>query len=152
MRKTKSNQKVESTTRKIKSRPLLYQHEIPVTRITKFWDGLIEGKIYYTKCKKCGEHYYPPQVDCPKCLQRDVDWIPLSNEGVILSFTQTQLKPQGFTQYTEPYTIAIVESRDQVKVMGWLEKVESPKVGITVKISSRLQPDGFPIITFTATN
>ena len=29
---------------------------------------LEQGKVMATKCKKCEVSYFPPQVDCPKCL------------------------------------------------------------------------------------
>lgn len=135
---------------KIKSRPLLYQHDIPVGRLIKFWEGLAQGKVHYTKCKKCSESYYPPQADCPKCLGSDMDWLPLSGEGTVVTFTLATLKPQGFTHYTDPYTIAVAETPEGVKVLGWLEGTEPPKVGMAVKITSRVQPDGFPVIAFSA--
>jgi len=135
---------------KIKSRPLLYQYEIPIGRVNKFWEGLTQGKVHYSKCKKCGEAYYPPQADCPKCLASDMDWIPLSGEGTVLTMTQASLKPQGFTQYTEPYTIALVETPEGVRVLGWIEGVAAPTVGMAVSIAPRIQPDGYPVILFSA--
>jgi uncharacterized OB-fold protein len=134
----------------IRSRALTYIHDIPVARIKRFWDGLIEGKVYATKCKRCGELYYPPQVDCFKCLTSDVEWIALSDEGVIETFTESHLKPQGFIHYEKPYIISIVKTPEGAKVMGWLEGIDVDKVrvGLNVKITTILQSDGYPAIVF----
>jgi len=137
----------------IRSRPLTLVHEIPIARIKRFWDGLKEGKVYATKCKKCGQLYYPPQVDCFKCLGSDVEWVALSDEGVIETFTESHLKPQGFTHYEEPYIIAIARTPEGAKVMGWLEGISADKarVGLKVKITTTIKPDGYPAIVFKPT-
>lgn len=133
----------------IKSRPMVIIYEIPIARVKKFWDGLSEGKLYTTKCKKCGKIYYPPQSDCPKCLASEIEWIELSYEGIIETYTEAHLRPQGFTHYEKPYIIAIAKLPEGVKIMGWLEaEPGSIKVGSRVRIEPRIQSDGFPTIIF----
>jgi uncharacterized OB-fold protein len=133
----------------MKSRALTLTHEIPISRTKKYWEGLKEGKVYATKCKKCGQNYYPPQIDCFQCLTSDVDWIQLSN-GSIETFTQVYLKPQGFTHHERNYIIAIAKTTEGVKVMGWIQEndVKVIKVGVPIKISAEIMPDGFPAIIF----
>ena len=133
----------------MKSRMLTLTHDIPILKTKKYWELLKEGKVYATKCKKCGEIYYPPQVDCPSCLISDVELIQLS-EGSLKTFTQACLKPQGFTHYEHNYIIAIAKTSGGVKVMGWLEDtdIEVAKVGMPVKITAKIMPDGFPVVIF----
>ena len=133
----------------IKSRTLTLTHDIPISKTKIYWEGLKEGNVYATKCKKCGEIYYPPQVDCPHCLTSDVEWIQVF-EGTLETFTQAYLKPQGFTHYEQNYIIAIVKAAEGVKVMGWLEDmdVKVAKAGMSVKITAKIMPDGFPAIVF----
>jgi len=134
----------------IRSRTLIYVHEIPVARIKKFWDGIAEGKLYATRCKVCGELYYPPQGDCARCLNSDVEWVELSREGVLEAFACSYLKPQGFEHFGTPYIIAIARVPEDVKVMGILEDIDcrDVRVGMRVKIEPRVNSDGFPIISF----
>jgi uncharacterized OB-fold protein len=124
-------------------------HDIPISKTRTYWDGLKEGKVYATKCRKCGETYYPPQVDCPKCLASEVEWIRLL-EGNLETFTQVYLKPQGFGHYEQNYIVAIARTAEGVKVMGWLEEadVKNVKAGMSVEISAKTMPDGFPAIIF----
>ena len=133
----------------MKSRTLTLTHDIPISKTKTYWEGLKDGKVYATRCKKCGESYYPPQVDCPKCLTSDVEWVQLS-EGRLQTFTQAYLKPQGFTHYEHNYVIAIAKTVEGVKLMGWLEDmdVENAKVDMPVEITAKMMPDGFPVISF----
>ena len=133
----------------MKSRTLTATHDIPISKTKIYWDGLKDGKVYATKCKKCGEVYYPPQVDCSNCLTSDVEWIQLF-EGNLETFTQAYLKPQGFSHYEHNYIVAIAKTAEDVKVMGWLEDVDvkAAKVGMPVKITAKIMPDGFPAIIF----
>jgi hypothetical protein len=48
---------------------------ISVEKIRKFFEGLAEGKILATKCKKTGKIYFPPQVDCPDAPDSEVEWV-----------------------------------------------------------------------------
>ena len=133
----------------MKSRSLTLSHDIPISKTRVYWDGLKEGKVFATRCKKCGETYYPPQVDCPKCLASEVEWIQLL-EGNLETFTQVYLKPQGFSHYEQNYIVAIAKTAEGAKVMGWLEEadVKNIKVGTLVKITAKTMPDGFPAIIF----
>ena len=40
-----------------KSRPITLIYDIPTSKTLRFWDGLKQGKIYATRCKKCGKAY-----------------------------------------------------------------------------------------------
>lgn len=133
----------------MKSRALTLLHNIPISKTKIYWDGLKDGKVYATKCKKCGELYYPPQVDCPNCLTSEVEWIQLS-EGNLETFTQVYLKPQGFSHYEQNYIVAIAKTTEGMKVMGWLEEtdIKNVKVGMLVKITAKTMLDGFPAVIF----
>jgi uncharacterized OB-fold protein len=133
----------------MKSRSLTFTHDIPIFKTKTYWEGLKDGKVYATKCKKCGEIYYPPQGDCPKCLISNIEWIQLV-DGEIETFTQAYLKPQGFEHYKHDFIIAIAKTLEGVKVMGLLENIdlENIKIGIRVKITAQTMPDGFPVIIF----
>jgi len=131
------------------SRPITYVHKIPILKTELFWEKLKEGQIFTTKCVKCGRVYYPPQADCPECLTSHVEWLRLSDEATLETYTCVQAKPQGFDQY-EPYTIAIATTVDGIKIAGRLEneKIEDVKVGMKLRVSARLLADGYMTITF----
>jgi hypothetical protein len=133
----------------ITSRPITFVHKVPVLKTRLFWDGLKEGKVYATKCRKCGKLYYPPQGDCAPCLSSNMEWVELGKDVVLETYTHALQRPAGFDQY-EPYIIAIAKTREGVRVMGWLEgiKPEEVEVGMKLEMSTRKLSDGFLVITF----
>ncbi|MCL7382705.1 MAG: Zn-ribbon domain-containing OB-fold protein [Thaumarchaeota archaeon] len=125
------------------SRRLEISYNIPISRTKKFWDGLREGKIYGTKCRRCGKLYFPPVADCGECYSSEMDWVELSGEGEIVTFTHIIVRPTSF-QDQQPYTVAIAQLKEGVKALAWLKDVKRKdiKVGMKVKLVPRVSEDG----------
>jgi len=133
----------------IKSKPITIIEEIPISKTLKFWEGLKEGKVYGTKCCKCGKLYFPPAADCPDCLCSEMQWIELSDEAEIETFTHVVVRPTSFCQ-SKPYTVAIGRLKEGVKVLAWLTgfKLSQIKIGIKVKLIAKTSQDGEPTYEF----
>jgi len=127
----------------LRSRPLNIIYNIPISKTLKFWEGIKEGKIYTTKCKKCGKLYFPPVGDCANCLSSDMEWVELSGEGEIETFTHVIVKPASF-QNEPPYTVAIARLKEGVRALAWLTGVKKKdvKVGLKVKLVAKVTPEG----------
>lgn len=127
----------------LKSREIKIVQEIPISKNLKFYQGLKEGKVYATKCKGCGKVYFPPMVDCPKCLTTGLDWVELSSEAEIETFTHVVVRPTTFQQQ-KPYTVAIGRLKEGVKVLAWLNgfKLSEVKVGMKAKLAAGVTPEG----------
>jgi len=127
----------------LRSRPITLTYEIPTSKIQKFWDEIKEGKIFATKCKNCGKLNFPPVADCPACLSSDMEWVKLSGEGEIETFTHIPVKPPTFQSYDD-YTIAIARLKEGVRALAWLTGVKLPdtKVGMKVKLVAKTTPEG----------
>jgi uncharacterized OB-fold protein len=82
---------------------------------------LEQGKIMATRCSKCGKLYFPPRADCPDDLSTDMTWQPLSGKCKLLTYTTAHFAPTGF-QDDLPYTIALAECEEGVKVYALLSK------------------------------
>jgi len=125
------------------SRRLELSYNIPISKTKKFWDGLREGKIYGTKCRRCGKLYFPPVADCGECYSSEMDWVELSGEGEIVTFTHIIVRPTSF-QDQQPYTVAIAQLKEGVKALAWLKDVKRKdvKVGMKVKLVPRVSEDG----------
>ena len=131
----------------VESVPLVYKRKIPIQRTERFWRGLAEGKIYATRCKKCGTVYFPPQADCPIDMSSEMEWVELSREGVLEAFTKVYARPQGFDDL-EPYVIGIATLSNGVRVMGWIEPPDERciKVGDAVEVGTKSVKDKYIII------
>jgi uncharacterized OB-fold protein len=82
---------------------------------------LEQGKVMTTRCKKCGTQYFPPKMDCPKCLLSDVEWVKIDNEGKLVTYTVVHYGPSGFEDEA-PYTLAIGDFGDGLRIFGRLNK------------------------------
>jgi len=133
----------------IKSREIKIVQDIPISRTLKFWEGLKEGKVYTTKCVKCGKPHFPPVADCPDCLSSEMEWIELSSEVEVETFTHVVIRPTSFQQ-NKPYTVAIGKLKEDVKVLAWLTgfKMSEIKVGMKAKLVAKITPEGNPTYEF----
>jgi uncharacterized OB-fold protein len=129
----------------ISVRELPLRFQFGTSKIQKFFEGLKEGKIYMTQCKKCGEKFFPPQADCPTCIESNMDWIPLSGEGELLTCTMIVVKPSTYAHY-DNYIVGIAQMKEGVKVLAWLKIDDSKKIKPKMKVrltTVRREPEGF---------
>ena len=127
----------------IKSREIKIVQSVPIGRTMKFWDGLKEGKIYATRCVSCQQLRFPPVADCPTCLTSTMEWVELSSEAEIETFTHVVVRPPSFQQ-NKPYTVAIGTLKEGVKILAWLSgfKMSDIKVGLKARLVSKITSDG----------
>jgi len=135
--------------RRLKSRPITFIFEIPTQKLREFWDGLEKGKVYASKCKKCGNLSFPPAADCPHCLNREVEWVDIQGEGEIETFTHIVIRPASFQNHPT-YTVAVAKMNAGVTVLAWLTaaKLSDVKVGAKVRLATVNSEDG-PCYGFT---
>lgn len=105
------------------------------TKATPFLDYLDKGVLAGTKCKSCGASYFPPRVDCSNCLSNNMEWTEITGKGKLISYSTLIYAPTGF-ESDLPYTIALVEFGNKMKVFGRLSKEikeEEITVGMELK-------------------
>jgi len=128
-------------------REITLRYQFPVKKVSKFFEGLKEGKLLATKCQKCGTIYFPPQDDCPKCRVSNLEWIEMPKEGEVIAFTVVNVKPTSFSHYSD-YVVGIVRISNGVNVLGWI-KGNNVKVGSKVKLEVvRREPEGYLTYVF----
>lgn len=131
----------------MEGRELTFRHNLPKTKIERYWKELENNTILATRCSRCGEKYYPPQADCSVCYSDDMEWVEIRGEGTLESFTQQHVIPQGFTFVSKPYTIAIARF-GEYRVMGWYEGDELPKIGEKVEAYTAKDETGISKVYF----
>jgi uncharacterized OB-fold protein len=133
----------------IRSREIKIVQEIPIGKNLKFYEELKLGKVYATRCKVCGKLFFPPNVDCAECLSTELEWVELSTEAEIETFTHVVVRPTTFQQ-NKPYTVAIGKLREGVKVLAWLTgfKLSEVKVGMKAKLVAKVTTEGDPTYEF----
>ncbi|MFQ6076977.1 MAG: Zn-ribbon domain-containing OB-fold protein [Candidatus Bathyarchaeia archaeon] len=65
----------------------LYNHSYGL--ISKFFKGLIEKKLYGTRCPKCGLTYCPPRAHCWRrgCRLQETEWVELPLSGTVITYS-----------------------------------------------------------------
>ena len=114
------------------------------TKAADFVTYLEQGKVMATRCKECGAIYFPPKMDCPRCLLSDVEWFKIEGEGKLLTYAVVNYGPTGF-ENDAPYTLAIVDFADGLRVFGRLSrdiKESDIRVGMSLKIAPIKLADG----------
>jgi len=111
----------------------------PYTKVDKFADYLHKGKLMGTKCKKCGEIYFPPRADCLKCMDDSFEWIEFSGKGTLNSFTTIHAAPKGFDDIA-PYTIGIVDLKEGGRLLAWIGDIPKDEIknDMSVKVIPRI--------------
>jgi uncharacterized OB-fold protein len=127
----------------IRSKEIKIIQEIPISKTIKFWEGLEQGIIFSTKCIKCGKLFFPPAADCSNCLSSEIDWVELSTEAEIETYTHVVVRPTSY-QHCKPYTVAIGKLEEGVKVLAWLTgfKLSDIKVGVKAKLVAKKTDEG----------
>ena len=126
-------------------RELRLRFLISIEKIRKFFEGLAEGKLLATKCKKSGKILFPPQVDCPDDPEDEVEWVELPKEGELVTWTVIYTKPYTFGHYPD-YTVGIARLTNGVQVLAWVRETDPKKlrVGQKVRIEIvRRQPENY---------
>ena len=111
----------------------------PYTKVDKFADYLQKGKLMGTKCKKCGEIYFPPRADCLKCMDDTFEWIDFSGKGTLNSYTTIHAAPKGFDDIA-PYTIGIVDLKEGGRLLAWIGDIPKDEIknDMPVKVVPRI--------------
>jgi uncharacterized OB-fold protein len=113
------------------------------TKVNDFIDRLEQGKVSGSRCKGCGNVYFPPRADCYNCFGRDMEWFDVSGTGKLLTYSRLEYAPVGF-EGDLPYSIALLDYGDY-KVFGRLESSLSQdeiKVGMEMKAVVNKLPNG----------
>ena len=103
--------------------------------IDSFYAYVREGRLMGARCLSCGRLLVPPRPVCPSCYGSEFEWVELSGEGVVESYTVIHVAPPRF-QEEAPYIVAIVRLKEGVKLPGRLVGVEPEevKVGMPVRV------------------
>lgn len=105
-------------------------------KTAEFITFLEQGRVMTTRCVKCGSAFFPPKMDCPRCLDSKVEWFEISGNGKLLTYSVVHYGPSGFEDEA-PYTIAVSDFNG-VRIFGRISKdIEEKdiKPGMAVKVA-----------------
>lgn len=86
-----------------------------------FWDGCERGELGYQKCEQCRALQYYPRPFCRHCGSRDLATLRSRGYGSVYSHTEIIRAPTPSFRSLVPYTIALVDLDEGVRVMAHAE-------------------------------
>lgn len=122
---------------------VLYHHSYGL--VSKFFKGLIEQKLFGSKCPKCGTVYCPPRAHCwnPLCRVAETVWIELPLKGKIHTFSIMLFSADAFLELL-PFVLGYVQIEGAHTALP-IQVVTSPLdvfVGQEVEIKFRQERKG----------
>ena len=96
------------------------------SKVSPLISYLERGIVAGTRCKKCDRLYFPPRVDCLKCRNSDVEWVPLEGTARLVTYTQVFFGPPAFEQST-PYLLGLAEFENGLRVFAPISRDLDPK-------------------------
>jgi len=76
--------------------------------LTRFLEGLKEGKFVGTRCSGCGRVLIPPRTFCEWCFRRVDEWIEHSGEGEVATYSIAHIGTNPKVRLPRPEPIAVI--------------------------------------------
>ncbi|MCL0101710.1 Zn-ribbon domain-containing OB-fold protein [Dehalococcoidia bacterium] len=110
-----------------------------------FWNALKEHRFMVPKCRDCGHYNWTPYPACKSCLSEDQEWVEVSGEGSLYTYSVIHRGPGAFGEEV-PYILAVAQLKESPRpmlVMSNLINVEIPDVhiGMPLRVTYEKIPD-----------
>jgi uncharacterized OB-fold protein len=98
--------------------------------VSRFLEGLKQGKILGKRCPRCGRVYVPPRSYCEYCFAPTAEWVEVSGEGevhtAVVSYISTfreRLEKPEIIAVIRLYAPGYTGSRDEYEFAGMFHKL-----------------------------
>jgi uncharacterized protein len=109
----------------------------PVTDLTRpFWSGALAGELRLQCCRACGHIRYPVSAICPRCLAGEADWVALSGQGTVLSYTIFERAYHETWKNRVPYVVALVALDEGPVFLTNVVGVPPPQVRVGQQVTA----------------
>ncbi len=101
-----------------------------------YWDAAARHELLIQRCEDCGAYQFLAQFCCRACLSERVEWVQAGGRGEIYSFTVVDRAPTPKFEAQVPYTVALVELAEGVRMMSNVVEIEprAVRVGMAVEV------------------
>lgn len=116
----------------------------PTETSAPFWDATRDRRFVLQWCTACDAPIWYPREVCPRCMGSRLEWRPATGRGVVYAVT-VEHKPQnpGLAALA-PYTIALIDLEEGVRMMSTVVGVppETVRIGADVDVAWEPLADG----------
>jgi len=112
----------------------------PYTKVTDFADYLKDGQLMASRCQKCGATSFPPRADCEVCMSGDFEFVEVSGQATLHTFTRIVAAPTGFEDMA-PYVVGVVDLEEGGRALAWFGETieeEEIEIGMALQLVPRI--------------
>ncbi|MBF8184579.1 OB-fold domain-containing protein [Nonomuraea sp. K274] len=114
-----------------------------------FYERLRAHDLGIQVCAGCAARFAYPRTVCPRCLGTELRLDSSSGRGSVYSFTTIHRPAAAWRADDVPYTVALVDLDEGVRVLGDL-RVPEPRVGLRVELEYDDVRDDLTLLSFVA--
>lgn len=96
-----------------------------------------EKKIMGRRCAKCTKTYIPPRKVCPSCFDADMEWVEVSAQGILESFTIVRRQLASLPRNV-PVIFGLVRLDDaDTSILHYVEAEDHKKLKIGMRLKAK---------------
>lgn len=76
--------------------------------LAPYWEFTGRGLLCIQRCRSCGSFRWPPRSICASCLSFDHEWLPMSGEGSLYSWTIIARSRLTDFAASVPYVVGVI--------------------------------------------
>ena len=103
-------------------------------QLNSFTGSCNRHKLMAGKCLKCGKIHLPPRPLCDNCFSQEFEWVNVSGNGTLLTYTVINVAPEQFHAIA-PYAVGIVQLEDGLRIPGMINGVTQAKLKIGMELT-----------------
>ena len=102
-----------------------------------FWEHANRRILATPQCTACGTRHFPPGPNCPACLSTDLDWVPVSGRGKLVSWVVFHQVYWDDVREDMPYLAATVDLDEGIRLITNLTgpAAEAPAYGMPLQVT-----------------
>jgi len=117
--------------------------------LTPYFEGIAQRRLLVPHCRDCGKPHFYPRHACPSCWGERYDWKPARGSATVHSHTTVLANPPSHFTALLPFSIAIVELDEGVRMLSNVIGKTSSAVGDKLLLEF-IERDGEPLPVFRA--
>jgi uncharacterized OB-fold protein len=96
-----------------------------------------EKKILGRKCQRCGKVYVPPRKVCPVCFVENPEWVEVSPQGVLISYTIARRQLAALPR-PAPVAFALIKlDGADTALLHYVGGVDHERIRIGMRVKAR---------------
>jgi uncharacterized OB-fold protein len=114
----------------------------PGATLSRFLEGVVEGKLLGRRCPSCAKVYVPPKGACPTCGVPFGDEVAVSDTGTVTSFCIVNVPFEGQTMKL-PYTYgSVLLDGADIPILHLISGIPADEVRMGLRVRAEWLPAG----------